>query len=401
MEGVLDSSEPTTWLLRELRLRLAYMSRLDERSARLRRRVLRELRGMGFRTISGVLIPPDLSAKQAVRELHYRQRVSLLNRNAEFLEAWEKPLISHFASGAEVRVDSITPEVELVSTTEQAALFRYATLFWSVPVSQGFGRRTRFLVRDRENGKLIGLFALGDPVYNLTARDQVIGWDVAQRNERLYNVLDAFILGAVPPYRALLGGKLVAMAAVSEQAQSFIERKYRGTITKIQKVTKRPRPVLITTSSALGRSSLYNRLRYRDRLLYVPVGYSKGWGHFHFSVDLFAEMCDLLHSDGGVPSHRFGSGPNWRMRTLKAALGKLELDPDLLHHGVGREIFLAPLAKNWQAFLKGETDRCQWYRFDLDDLAKFFRERWAVGRAIRDSSYLDFEPKHMRLGSAI
>jgi len=40
-------------------------------------------------------------------------------------------------------------------------------------------------------------FALGDPVYNLTARDQVIGWDIAQRNERLYNVLDAFILSLI------------------------------------------------------------------------------------------------------------------------------------------------------------------------------------------------------------
>src|SRR5712692_7070421 len=356
------------------------MPRLNGRTIGLRRRVLRELRGMGFRTRSGVLVPPDLSAKQAVRELHHRQRVNLLGRNARFLEAWEERLISHFASGTEVEADRIRPEVEVVRSEEQTALFRYATLSWSVPVSQGFGRRTRFLVRDKQNGKLIGIFALGDPVYNLTARDQVIGWDVTQRNERLYNVLDAFILGAVPPYRALLGGKLVAMAALSEQTQAFIERKYRGTITEIQKVTKRPRPVLITTSSALGRSSLYNRLRYCERLLYVPVGYSRGWGHFHFSADLFAEMCDLLNDDGGVPSHRFGNGPNWRMRTLKAALGKLQLDSDLLHHGVRREIFLAPLAKNWQAFLLGQAERCQWYRFDLDDLARFFRERWAVGR---------------------
>ena len=41
------------------------------------------------------------------------------------------------------------------------AVFRYASLHWSVPVSQGYGRRTRFLVIDEQNEKLIGIFALG------------------------------------------------------------------------------------------------------------------------------------------------------------------------------------------------------------------------------------------------
>ena len=50
-------------------------------------------------------------------------------------------------------------------------------------------------------GLLLGVFALGDPVYNLRARDDLIGWNVEQRSARLYNVLDAFVLGAVPPYK--------------------------------------------------------------------------------------------------------------------------------------------------------------------------------------------------------
>ena len=50
-------------------------------------------------------------------------------------------------------------------------LFRAATLLWSVPVSRGYGRRMRYLVMDESNNKLIGLFALGDPVFNLKSRD--------------------------------------------------------------------------------------------------------------------------------------------------------------------------------------------------------------------------------------
>jgi len=38
-------------------------------------------------------------------------------------------------------------------------------------VSRGYGRQ-RFLIWDQSNEKLIGLIALGDPVFNLRVRDQ-------------------------------------------------------------------------------------------------------------------------------------------------------------------------------------------------------------------------------------
>jgi hypothetical protein len=84
------------------------------------------------------------------------------------------------------------------------------SLTWAVPVSHGFGRRLRYLVWDRHNGKLIGLMAIGDPVFNLSVRDKLIGWNSHARGERLVNIMDAYVLGAVPPYNMLLGGKLVA-----------------------------------------------------------------------------------------------------------------------------------------------------------------------------------------------
>jgi hypothetical protein len=38
---------------------------------------------------------------------------------------------------------------------------------------------------DDHNGKLIGLIAIGDSVFNLSARDNLIKWDVRAREERL------------------------------------------------------------------------------------------------------------------------------------------------------------------------------------------------------------------------
>lgn len=376
-------------------------TREREEAARLRRRVREELKRSGFVKEDGRLRPREELTKETIRELHRRQRAALLKRSRPFIERWEDRIIGEFANGDEVDPRRIRPVVEQVNGDGyDAALFRFATLHWSVPVSVGYGRRTRFLVRDRSTERLIGVFALGDPVYNLRSRDDLIGWNVEQRSARLYNVLDAFVLGAVPPYRELLGGKLVAMAATSREVAAQIEAKYEGRETIISEARKDPRPVLITTTSALGRSSLYSRLRFRDRLLYQPIGYTEGFGHFQFSDSLFVGLCEFLSNDGGVPSHEYGSGPNWRLRTIRRALGKIGIEDDLLHHGVRRQVFLAPRAINWRRFLKGETDEPSWYRLHLGEMAAFYRRRWAVPRSERDERFKAVVRDHMRLSTS-
>lgn len=375
-------------------------TREREEAARLRRRVREELKKSGFVSEDGRLRPREELTKETIRELHRRQRAALLKRSRPFIERWEDRIIGEFANGDEVDPRRIRPVVEQVSgDSYEAALFRFATLHWSVPVSVGYGRRTRFLVRDRSTERLIGVFALGDPVYNLRTRDELIGWNVEQRSARLYNVLDAFVLGAVPPYRELLGGKLVAMAATSREVAAQIEAKYAGSETIISEVQKDPRPVLITTTSALGRSSLYSRLKFRDRLLYEPIGYTEGFGHFQFSTSLFAGLCEFLENDGGVPSHEYGGGPNWRLRTIRRALGKIGIEEDLLHHGVKRQVFVAPRAINWKKFLRGETDEPRWYRLNLDEMGAFYRRRWAIPRADRDDRYQAANRDQMRLST--
>lgn len=355
--------------------------------ADLRRQVLEELRRIGFDPTRGRIAANGSLTKEEIRALHSRQRADLLVREQKFIREWQDRAIAHFANGDEVDPALICPRVVRVRTDEQVALFRYATLQWSVPVSRGFGRRTRFLVVDQQNDKLIGIFALGDPVYNLTARDELIGWGVEQRNARLYNVMDAFVLGALPPYRQLLGGKLVAMAAVSNSTREMIKRKYDGRVTKILGEVKQARPVLITTTSALGRSSIYNRIKFGDHSLYQAVGYTRGFGHFQFSERLFQGLLEYLHDDGGAPGYDYGQGPNWRIRTLKVALMKLDLDSELIHHGIRREVFLAPLARRWKEYLRGEVERPGWFRFDLNEMTKFFLSRWAVPRSERDQSF--------------
>src|SRR5437773_508485 len=132
--------------------------------ARIKRRLRAHLRELGFvRSDAGLLSPPA-STKEALRSLHRIQRASRLEAHASFIDDRIPQLIKYFASGSEVQASAIKPSLQLIkSGTWEADLFRLASLTWSVPVSQGYGRRMRFLVWDKSNDKLIGLIALGDP----------------------------------------------------------------------------------------------------------------------------------------------------------------------------------------------------------------------------------------------
>ena len=72
--------------------------------------------------------------------------------------------------------------------------------------------------------------------------------------------MDAFVLGAAPPYDLLLGGKLVALLATSREVQDLFHERYGNRVTLIGQRDPQAQLALLTTTSALGRSSVYNRL---------------------------------------------------------------------------------------------------------------------------------------------
>ena len=81
--------------------------------------------------------------------------------------------------------------------------------------------------------------------------------------QRLRYVMDLFVLGVVPPYSFLLGGKLVALLATSNEVRTIFERKYAGRNALISHTQHNGTLALLTTTSALGRSSIYNRLTFK------------------------------------------------------------------------------------------------------------------------------------------
>lgn len=360
----------------------------------LRRRITVQLEGLGFtKNCRGYFIKGPLT-KQKIRDLHSGQREGGLEDSRTFVETHGPELAKHFATGGQVDPCAIDPElVEVEAESPESRLFRFACLLWSIPVSQGFGRRLRFLVRDRQNGRLIGLFALGDPVFNLSARDNYIGWTHKDRGRRLTHVMDAYVAGAVPPYSQLICGKLVAALMGSAEVKAVYERKYLGLRAVISGKEHRRRLVLLTTTSALGRSSVYNRLAIPNGPQFLKIGTTRGFGHFHLAGKLFDSLRDYLEAIGHpyASGHRFGMGPNWKLRVVRAALDELGLDGDaILKHGIEREVYAIPLASNWKNILLGTQQNVHSCVLPASEIADYCLNRWVVPRASRDKRYKRF-----------
>ncbi len=361
------------------------------REASLKRRIRAHLKSLGFTRDQDGSLKTAGTGKEEIRLLHGSQRTDRLAANKTFISERLPKFLKYFASGAGIDPAKIKPRLQLISSeTWESELFRLASLTWSVPVSNGFGRRLRYLVWDDHNGKLIGLFAIGDPVFNLSVRDKLIGWDLEERTSRLVNIMDAYVLGAIPPYNALLGGKMVACLVRSRDVYDDFRNAYGGTVGIISEEEKKARLLVVTTSSSMGRSSIYNRLKLNGVEYFNSIGYTGGWGHFHIPDDLFLELRDYLRRSGHkyADQHRFGQGPNWRLRTTRAALSALGIKADLLHHGVQREVFVSRLAANAFDILKSGKGRANLKALlTADEVAALSVERWVFPRSVRMPEY--------------
>jgi hypothetical protein len=363
--------------------------------AALKKKIIVSLRNQGFQIEKGVVLPPSELSKDIIRDLHgtavkHKREVA---KKVGTLFKKELELLTYIANGTEVVPENIRPRIVAVERkTLSEHLFRYACLHWSIPVSSGYGRRLRFLVFDESNNKLMGLMGLGDPVFSLGARDRWIGWSAVKKKQNLNHVLDAFVLGAIPPYSNLLCGKLIAMLVASNEVSEAFRKKYSGSHSLIENKSLDGRLAAITTTSALGRSSIYNRLSFHKRPLYYRVGFTRGSGEFQFTNGLYAGISKFSgqHCEPTGKKEKWGTGFRNRREVVKKCLMKIGISQDWLYHGIEREIFVIPLAKNSREFLRGEHKRLQWFGQSAADIFSFFRERWLLPRSQRDSSYKDF-----------
>jgi hypothetical protein len=338
----------------------------------------------------------EMKGRGEFHEMHYQARnAQLLEGQTWIQNAWRKR--SHwFANGNDISPTNISPKLVPVETTEQQDLFRLARYTWSLPYSRGYGRRLRFLIVDEGHATLIGVLGLQSAPINFPPRDREVNYPESRKVELVNQTMDAFTLGAVPPYNRLLGGKLVVCAAASKEIVDAYREKYSGTTTWLEGNTLPEHLVMVTTTSAFGRSSIYNRVAYRDadngiaRKLAVPLGYTKGYGNFHLH-EIYQDIKKFLIQQGYEDANKgYGRGPKPVWQNISKTLTMLGMSHKGLNHGIPRQAWGILLAENAWGYLNGHDKEPHYYNVPFQQLADWWMERWLLPRAERITDWRDW-----------
>jgi hypothetical protein len=215
-------------------------------------------------------------------------------------------------------------------------------------------------------------------------------------------IADLTVCGAVAPYNAILGGKLVSMLAASPAAVRAYRDKYSGYESEIasamagRPIRRRTNLVFLGTTSLYGSgSSQYNRIRVPADVLggtadirFCELGRSKSYGTSHLSAESVNALVRLAEqSKTGVRVNSiFGEGVNPKLRKVRAGLDLLGWPADvLLQHGRQRIVYGVSLVSNLLPYLIGAEDEPE-YIFplgagdDVEKISSWWMRRWLARR---------------------
>jgi hypothetical protein len=225
------------------------------------------------------------------------------------------------------------------------------------------------------------------------------------------SMADIMVCGAIPPYGALVGGKLVSALAVSPEIISVYKHRYSQSPSLIaskmagRRIVRDPELVVFGTTSLYGTtSSQYNRIKIPCELLggnqgeyiqYRKIGHTKTFGTSHFSERTVAALVTLSRqSAGGLRVNSiFGEGVSPKFRKVREGLNRLGVPADvLLHHERKRIVYMVPVTRNFSDYLTGFADAPD-YLVPIDDLTtktnkivRWWSNRWGMPRAVQDKN---------------
>lgn len=362
---------------------------------KLRQLIVDELESLDFAfDEQGNIVPPDTTSKDVVKRLHETSRNIELQKSQRWLQPKLDKYKKYFADGSDIKPEKIKPQLIQVTDNWHSDLFRITRLTWSLPYSFGFGRRLRYLIFDEHNEKLIGIFALQSPPIHFPARDTLFEYPDGKKVELVNQTMDIHTLGAIPPYSILLGGKLVALATTCNQVRKDYRYKYKGRKTQMEEQVLPARLVALTTTSAFGRSSIYNRLKYDKEIVAESIGFTEGYGNFHLQK-LYPVFKEYLVAKGVSIEGGYGTGPRRSWQLIRSTLDRVGFSGDLLKHGVQRETFLFPLITNLKKYLEGDNKRPKYFNRPFDDLADYWIDRWMLPRSKRVTYWRNYQKSEL------
>ncbi len=357
----------------------------------LRTTVIESLKSQGF-SVNGHVTPAFLN-KGHYRKIQFHSKKEQLKLQKKFIEKGIEHAEKYLINGRDIAPEKIELELRLVEEgTIEETLYRWWNLvWWSMPYQRAYGRQMRFLLWDKVHNAPFGLIGLQSPILKMSVRDDYLKIPKSDLDYVINQSMQAQRIGALPPYNQILGGKMVALSVTCNELRQAYKEKYRDLETVIEKRIIEPNLLFITTTSAFGRSSIYNRLNYDGSQVAKSLGYTQGSGSFHISEEIYCEIQKFLRRRSIDTNTTFGYGPSRKVKLLSQALSLLNLI-EYEFHNLKREFFLFPVAKNINDVIN-EKAKPIYYERKLNDLAAFWRNRWCIPRSQRDTNWKDFDSK--------
>lgn len=375
-------------------------SQLAAAEAALRDCIVAHVRRCGFEVgrDGHVRLPSNVDTGTAYRRVQQAAKSEQVARRAgEMLRgpAYEDA-VRHCPDGSSIDPRKIDLEIRMLprgATGREAALFRWWNMmWWSMPYQPSYGRRLRYFLWDRHHDAPFGLVVMQSPLLRMAARDLYTGIKAGGAELHANMSMSAQRVGAIPPYNMLIGGKMAALSLVCNEVRAEYAVRYGGKRTVMAGRTIDPHLLFVTTTSAFGRSSMYDRLTYRGRPAGTMVGWTRGSGTFHLPDDAVRGLYGVLEKRRGVrTTATYGNGPSAKMRLCREALSILGLR-GMQVHGLKRAVYLFEAASNVRDVISSGAEPA-WYDRQLADAAGWWMERWCRGRAARRDDWKRFRAR--------
>jgi len=355
----------------------------------LREKIIKALKEQGFK-INPHVRPAGYS-KRTYRRIQNKARLEQLALHKKFLQDNLSKVKKYLKDGKDIDPSRISLELrEAVPGSLEEILFRWLNLvWWSIPYQRSYGRQMRFLLWDVTHDMPFGLILLQSPVLKMSVRDRYLEIPKEELDLWVNKSMHAQRVGAIPPYNEILGGKMVALVLTSNEVREKYRKKYNYSRTIIKERIIKPDLLFITTTSAFGRSSLYNRLKYKGEVVAKSLGYTKGSGTFHIPEELYIEILEFLSKKGIDTSRGYGHGPSRKLKLISFAFKYLDL-PNFEYHGIQREFYLFPLVKNLKEIIRRRETPIYMDR-PFNELVDYWKHRWALPRVERTTGWKNFE----------
>jgi len=357
----------------------------------LRSKIIDSLNHQGF-SVNGHVEPLQFN-KEALRKIQNFSKKEQINIQKNFIEDSYNIVSKYLINGKDINPSEIELEFRMIKEgTDEHKIFRWWNLvWWSVPYQRAYGRQMRFLLWDKTHNAPFGLIGLQSPILKMSVRDNYLQIPKESLDLWINKSMQAQRLGAIPPYNQLLGGKMVAISITANELRDAYKKKYKDTETLLAKRIINPDLLFLTTTSAFGRSSIYNRLKYQNDIVAESIGFTKGSGTFHIPQNIYIEIIKYLANEGINVGTTFGNGPSRKIKLLDIAFTMLKL-PEYHFHNIQREYFLFPLVKNLMDVI-AEDVQPRFYDRKLIDLTNFWKERWCMPRSMRFDEWKSFDGK--------